>query len=388
MTPTKGSYFRIGVFVLIGVGILLATAIIIGGAELFQTTLPAETYFNESVQGLDIGAPVKYRGVSLGRVSNIGFIINKYRQSKENTDTSRYVLVEMDLLEDVLQDLLPRKDFRQQLKEIVKMGLRVRLTTQGLTGVAFLELNFFDPKTNPPLPIDWQPETLYFPSAPSTMSRIESALDGVGSVMRDLEEVNFANIAQTLDKFISTLDRSLNEANVKDIGELLVQSLAELRDTLKRIHALVDDPQADTIIGDTSAAAASAKNILQGSEGRIEDALLAIQHAAQHIEEVSKNLDDLLGSPALSKSTEKIPQTLKNVDEASRNIRRSAAELDRLLRGLNEIIQGQTGNISAIMEDTREMLQNINELVEDVKSQPSRLLFSEPPKHVDTETLK
>jgi len=388
MTPSKGSYFRIGVFVLTGIGIVLATAILIGGAELFQDTLPAETYFNESVQGLDIGAAVKYRGVSLGRVSNIGFIVNKYPESKQDTKTARYVLVEMELQERIIQDFLTQKDIRRQLKEIVDMGLRVRLTTQGLTGVAFLEINFFDPKTNPPLPIVWKPDSLYFPSAPSTMSRLEAALDAVGGVMRDLEQVNFSDFAQTLDDFISTLDKSLKEANVKDIGELLVQSLAELRDTLKRLHGLVNDPSADTILPDASAAAASARKILEGSEGRIGEALQAIQHAAENIEQVSSNLDELLGDPALNASAEKLPQTLDNVDQASRDIRRSAAELDRLLRGLNDLMQGQTGNVSAILSDTREMIQNFNELVEDVKKQPSRLLFSEPPSHIETETLK
>lgn len=388
MTPSKGSYFRIGVFVLTGVSVVLLTAILIGGAELFQKTIPAETYFNESVQGLDVGAAVKYRGVSLGRVSNIGFIVNKYPKSKDNTKTARYVLVEMELQDTLIKDFLTQKDVRKQLQEIVQMGLRVRLTTQGLTGVAFLEINFFDPKTNPPLPITWKPDSLYFPSAPSTMSRLEAALDAVGGVMRDLEQVNFSSFAQTLDDFINTLDESLKQANVKDIGELLVQSLAELRDTLKRLHKLVDSPDADTIIPDTAAAAASAKKILQGSEGRIGKALAAIEHAAQNIEKVSKNLDELLGDPALAKSAENLPQTLTNVDKASQDIRRSAAELDRLLRGLNDIMQGQSGNVSAILQDTREMIQNFNELVEDVKKQPSRLLFSEPPKHIDTESLR
>lgn len=388
MTPSKGSYFRIGVFVLTGISIVLATAIFIGGAELFQTTIPAETYFNESIQGLDIGAAVKYRGVSLGRVSNIGFIVNKYPESKKNTKTARYVLVEMELQQRIIQDFLTQKDIRKQLKEIVDLGLRVRLTTQGLTGVAFLEINFFDPKTNPPLPIEWKPEALYFPSAPSTMSRLEAALDAVGGVMRDLEQVNFSSFAQTLDDFINTLDKSLQAANVKDIGQLLVESLAELRDTLKRLHELVDNPDADSIIPDASVAAASARKILESSEGSIGDTLKAIQHAAENIEQVSKNLDDLLGDPALNTSAEKLPKTLDNVNDASQDIRRSAAELDRLLRGLNDLLQGQSGNVSAILSDTRETIQNFNELVEDVKKQPSRLLFSAPPKRIEPEKLK
>lgn len=387
MAVNKGSYYRVGVFVLSGLTMLVALVVIIGGAAVFQKTVPAETYFNESVQGLDVGAPVKYRGVNLGRVSNIGFIVSKYATIAEDSPASRYVLVEMELREDVVRTFLPSKDPAERLREIVASGLRVRLTTQGLTGVAFLEINFFDPQTNPPLPIAWTPEDFYFPSAPSTMSRLESALEAVGGVMRNLEQINFAGFAQTLDDFIATLDRSLQEANVKDIGQLLVQSLAELRDTFARVRELVEDPRAATIIPDISATAAGAKRIITDAEEPMALALQVIHEASGDIRKVVNNLENMLSDPALATSAKMLPGTLGNLDKASQDIRRSAVELDRLLRGLNDILQGQGGNVSAIVEDTRSMIENINELVEDVKRQPARLLFSEPPRRIEPEKL-
>lgn len=385
--PSQKTYFKIGVFVLTGVSILLAVVVFVGGSELLRTTIPAETYFNESVQGLDVGAPVKYRGVTIGRVGRIGFITNKYNVKDKNSRAARYVLVEMQLQEDIAKDFMSVTDMQERLRRIVDMGLRIRLTTQGLTGVAFLEINFFDPETNPPLPIEWTPEDLYFPSAPSTMSRLESALEAVGGVMRDLERVNFEKFADTLDKFLNSLDTALNEANVQDIGELLVQNLAEVRTMLKRVNTILEEPKATRLIPDAADAAASAKRMLEQSEDKVVKAVEAIKVAAEKFEHTADSLDKLLADPAIRQSASALPGTLENVEKASENIRRSAAELDRLLRGVNNIIQEQEGNIGAIVEDIKTLVEGFNNLISDVERHPARLFFSAPPRQLDTEQL-
>ncbi len=385
--PTKKTYFKIGVFVLTGVSILLAVVIFVGGSELLRKTMPAETYFNESVQGLDIGAPVKYRGVAVGRVSSIGFITNKYDIENRNSQASRYVLVEMQLEEKLMKDFLPIKNIQERLKKIVDLGLRIRLTTQGLTGVAFLEINFFDPTTNPALPIDWEPDVLYFPSAPSTMSRLESALEAVGGVMRDLERVNFEQFANSIDGLLQTMDKALQEANVQDIGELVVQDLAEVKAILKRVRVILDDPKTEQLIPNATDAAASAKRILEGSEKKVVAAVEAIKEAAVKFQHTADNLDKLLANPALTKSADKLPGTLENVEAASVKIRRSATELDRLLRGINTLMQEQGGNIGAIVENVKALVESFNNLVTDVERQPSRLLFAAPPNKVDMDKL-
>ena len=64
-------YFRLGVFVLVTLCVLAAVLFLLGGRKLFQPTFTFETYFNESVAGLELGAPVRFRGVPLGQVTEI-----------------------------------------------------------------------------------------------------------------------------------------------------------------------------------------------------------------------------------------------------------------------------------------------------------------------------
>ena len=65
------SYFRLGLFVFVTITTLAAVLFILGGRSLFQPTFTFETYFDESVAGLDVGAPVQFRGVPLGEVTEI-----------------------------------------------------------------------------------------------------------------------------------------------------------------------------------------------------------------------------------------------------------------------------------------------------------------------------
>ncbi len=93
----KANYFKLGLFV---IGAIVAGAIVlvvIGSGRWFQPKLTIETYFNESVQGLDLGSKLKYRGVAIGEVTKIGFTYNKYQLDRPMVERARYVLVEAQI---------------------------------------------------------------------------------------------------------------------------------------------------------------------------------------------------------------------------------------------------------------------------------------------------
>ena len=385
----QSQYFKLGLFMLIGVGLLTAALILLGTGSLFEETIKAETYFNESVQGLDIGAAVKFRGVVIGRVTNIDFIINKY-QPRLDDGSARYVLVEMALDKDALHGFAAysRLDVDVGILNAIRQGLRVRLTTQGLTGVAFLEMDFFDPETNPELPISWVPrETMYFPSAPSTMSRIEAAFNTIANVLQQLKGEDFQEFTDRLGNFFDTLNKSLEEADVETIGELVVKNLEELHGSLERINELVHDPAAETIIPDAAGAVSSARRTLEGSEQEFISTVREMHAAAEQLKNTMKSLDDLLASPELQEAAATLPGTLENVHEASAEIRRGAVQLERLLRSLNDLVSAESGDVEAILTEIQTLLDNLNVITYDLRQNPSRLIFGEPPQAIDPEDL-
>ena len=64
-SKSNSEYFYIGVFVLIGLGLIIAALLIFGSSRLFRPTVYIETYFDESVQGISVGSAVKYGDIKL-----------------------------------------------------------------------------------------------------------------------------------------------------------------------------------------------------------------------------------------------------------------------------------------------------------------------------------
>ena len=61
----------VGAFILGALGLAVAAILFIGGVRLFATTSRVVVFFNESVAGLDVGAPVTFNGVRIGSVQSM-----------------------------------------------------------------------------------------------------------------------------------------------------------------------------------------------------------------------------------------------------------------------------------------------------------------------------
>src|SRR6516162_2762852 len=76
--PAEQKYFKLGFFVLGASAILAVGIVLLGAGSLFEKKYRVETYVDESIQGLDVGAPVKYRGVKVGELEKVDFVTRSY----------------------------------------------------------------------------------------------------------------------------------------------------------------------------------------------------------------------------------------------------------------------------------------------------------------------
>ncbi|MBI3855321.1 MAG: MCE family protein [Planctomycetes bacterium] len=176
-------YFKLGAFVLAGIAVAVGAVILLGAGKLMRKRIMAETYVDESVQGLDVGAPVKFRGVHVGQLEKIEFAGVRYSQ----TD-SRIVLT-IAFWPEHLHGY-GGDDPVGTLNSMVEKGLRIRMASAGLTGGTYLELDNFKPQDFPPPAISWTPQFSYLPSVPSTntrmMTRVENVLEHVEKLRVDV----------------------------------------------------------------------------------------------------------------------------------------------------------------------------------------------------------
>ncbi|MFZ9616612.1 MAG: MlaD family protein, partial [Fluviibacter sp.] len=191
---------------LIGAAALVALVLIFGAKNLFAKTMVIESYIKESVQGLDVGAPVRFRGVRIGQVSYIGLSGALYENDVPPGERRQYVVVRM-----TVEKL--NEDNAEYIEKLVKDGLRAQIRGQGITGVNYIELDFVkDPDKLKELPFNWTPD---YPVVPSQPSPVNILLDSVEDALKNF---NHLNLAKTQDE-ANTLLVNLNNMVAGDSGK-------------------------------------------------------------------------------------------------------------------------------------------------------------------------
>ncbi len=378
---TDSRYFRLGLFVLVGLLLMAGLAIAFGLGTLFTETIPAESYFNESVEGLEQGSPVKFRGVNIGSVSEIGFLPDAYPDAQGSAE--RYVLVRMDIRQRVAKTLTA-EELGKNLDERISRGLRARLTRQGLTGVAYLEIDYLDPARNPVLPIDWRPEALYIPSAPSTFSRLEGAIGNISTTLDEIARIDFVGLVNSINSVMATLDQTLKEANVGSLGELLTQNLTELRATIREANALISAPETSAIITDAAKAMASMRRMSEGAEEDVLTLARNLRKSSESIGRTSEALDQLLSDPDFRRGLNQVPEVMESILATTGEFSRTAKRLSSVAGNISDLTLSQRQNLESALGNLNMLMENLNALVEDLRQNPSRALFGRPPAQAQT----
>jgi paraquat-inducible protein B len=256
----KPNYFKIGLFIIISVT-LIVVAVVIWGAGLFtKDKIYFETYFDSSVAGLDIGSSILLMGVKIGQVENIEFASSVYNIVTDPNKVSKYeryvrVLcsIEREEAKERVGDITEEQR-KARLKSAVQQGLRLRLASNILTGQSYLEGVFLDPKQHSPLDIAWQPKYLHIPSAPGAFSTMK---DSVDRIMVKLEEVDIAGLSEEIKGLFAELRQTnqqiqglLTNPDPNAESTNLAQIMIRLDNTLEQLNLKIrtEGPEVDKII--------------------------------------------------------------------------------------------------------------------------------------------
>jgi len=233
----KTHHFRIGLFVLAGAALFVTALFAVGLKAYFGKRDIFETYVTGKVENLSVGALVKLRGVTIGKISSIDFVGTEYPDYKE-----QYVVIQFE----VPRGTVWRGETNnvQKLIDIeVTHGLRARVQGQGFLGANILALEYVDPELYPPEPIPWTPKHYYVPSAPSQFNRVMASLE---KSLRHAENLDLANLLDRANKLIDAVNRlagNVNQIDFKELGTNAVSLIIDFRETTHGLQRTLADAQ-------------------------------------------------------------------------------------------------------------------------------------------------
>lgn len=194
----------IGLFIICGVALFFATVgMFVSDKMMKDGNRLVVMYFSESIKGLDVGSPVVFKGVAIGKVAKIDIITDL-----QDFDFSIPVYVSFN--EKKLSSRQPRENARQVLKELVENGLRARLVTQNmLTGQLMIELEFV-PNAG---------EAVYRSRPGSRIPEIPTVLSQLAELSRGIQELPLRETFKKLNVFLDSLNHEVVPQMTKVIND-------------------------------------------------------------------------------------------------------------------------------------------------------------------------
>lgn len=317
----KANPTLIGAFVVGAAALAVSGLALFGGGEFFARTVGFVSFFEGSLSGLNIGAPVTFRGVRIGSVTNV---VVRYDSADKSVRIPVYFELQqgrVELVRGVAQD--PHKNVQAMIAD----GLRAQLVTQSIvTGQIAVELDFHPDA--PLILIGADPDIHEFPTVPSTMEKLGNALEtfdfqgllaDIRGAVRGIEEL--AQSPQLRDA-IASLD-----VTIKDFGELA-----------RNIDAKLDPLTED--FNDTTASARRTLDQITESVAAVELKLNpAIDDARKLIQNIDAEVHPVVASivqaadaarDAMDQASKTLAVTREDLDEDSELYRSVISAFDEL----------------------------------------------------------
>lgn len=344
-------YFFIGLFVLGGFLLFILGCILFSGANLFSKNLTFETYFATSVQGLDIGSPVKFRGMTLGAVDSIRFAGSTYRDHetlRQDAPNLHHALAYVHVVGHI--NLKEHSHLSEEsLLRMIRHGLRARLELQGITGQLFVNLDFLREDSivrDAPLSIPWEPEEFYIPSVPNTL---QSFLSVAENISKELSEIDWKGSVSSLTSLATDVNKIVAESDFPTLVSTFTLLGQNLNQQVTALHSLLNEIDGKTFGQNLADISTNLKNVSAEAQATLPAITESTQSALKEAEKM------------LAETTE----LMKNTNAALSDIR---TNLDSRFIG---------SELESALSSLSRTTATLEMLINEIREKPSRLIFDD-----------
>ena len=328
----------IGIFVVGAIALVVIAIVVLGSGKFLKKTFKAVCYFDGSVGGLNIGAPVVLRGVRIGSVTEV---IIRGDQSTFTFTIPVYIEIEPDKIAVI--GSRPKKAW-ENYRSLIDRGLRARLETQSIvTGQMQVGLDFFPDKPAKFAEYRIDTETPEIPTIPTPLQEFAKKIEKL-----PIDEI-FEKLRSTLDG----IDKVVSSPEIKETIRSANLALGDIRKLVKNVDGQVE-PLAANLNGtlkDVSEALQDVQKLVQNADAKVTDLSTNLDGAVTDVRGLVKNVDNGI-EPVIAG----IEGTLKSIDATLIVARKSM-----------DNISGATGEDSAMVYEMNRTLEEIQALARSIR---------------------
>jgi phospholipid/cholesterol/gamma-HCH transport system substrate-binding protein len=326
---TLKTKFSVGLFLICGTAVLILGIIWLGMSNYLEKGRLYVAYFDESVQGLDVDSPVKYRGVHIGRVHSIG------------------VAPDDRLIEVILKiesDIQPNGN----VKDLI-----AKLKSVGITGLMFIELEHLAEGADSSNPeFTFKPEYPVIPTRPSEISKFFQGIDDVFTMLRAIDT---ETISSQVVALLQKINRTIDDAR-------LTQLASDLRSAVKNLQRLLNAEQVRRTVASLEKTSRNFNRVAMNADDGI-----------TQIRATVDRLDSLIAN-----SGGDIRQVTADLQIAAREVKRATESAASLLEGTDHKVDALQRQAGATLSRIDQAVDSLNRFLDHLSNQPSQVIFSAP----------
>ncbi len=301
----KANQAVIGAFVLGAVLLAVAGVVVLSGDRFFRDSQMVVAYFDGSLEGLDIGAPVTFNGVKIGSVTDLRVVIDP---RDESIHTPVFFKIDARHLHDAGGGRITLKRESRRFELLIEHGLRARLELQSLvTGQLVVALNFY-----PTTPVRLTGRSKRYPEMPT----IPSSFD---TLTRRVENLP---IEALVTETIGTMQSVKALVTAPEVKSALGKLDRALQAALARLT-----PAAGAAIEEYRALGQDARKAVANADAQILPLAASIEKAAAAADATLADARRVLGED--SPLRDELSESLREIAKAARSLRTLADYLDR-----------------------------------------------------------
>ncbi len=310
----------IGAFVMGALLIALSIALFLLGSG-FGRNEKVVMVFDGSVKGLNVGAPLALRGVTVGKVTDVEVLL-------DTNNIDFLMVVEADLMRDNIH--FRGKESDDLREELLRRGLRAQLNTQSLlTGLLYIEMDFH-PGSELKL-ADIDSSYFQFPTVPTDLQRIA----------RKLQDIDPSKLIDDLNNIAKDINSLVSSAEFQGLPASLTRTLDSMTRLSEQLQQQVasSGPKLDTVLDEAATTVASANTELPKLSALVQSNLEVLDDAIVAFEQMMSSVDGVVSSD--SETIYRLNKALQEVARAGKSMQSLAVTLENEPEAL---IKGKSGD--------------------------------------------